>query len=199
MVKDDKSFTLFLRSLFHIDDELSHVQGMHNFTFLAYIFSVYKTWDSKQENKQKNDKLRNGYTDNRTDIEVTRTTKLEYYILTILRGIIMYWKLYLREKITEGWTNIIWQGWSTKTRETERFFVLIIPLMSIFLHWAKVCFIQVISIVSEVTLVVLLVLALIIDENQTHLLTSHDSVFDLIICLTKEAWALPNHRRDGFR
>uniref|UniRef100_A0A0B7AZE4 TIR domain-containing protein n=1 Tax=Arion vulgaris TaxID=1028688 RepID=A0A0B7AZE4_9EUPU len=50
----------------------------------------------------------------------------------------------------------------------------------------------------KVTMLVLMVLALIIDENQTHLLTSHESVFDLMLQLAKRAWMSDNHRYDGF-
>lgn len=53
--------------------------------------------------------------------------------------------------------------------------------------------------ISEVTMLVLMVLSLIIDENQTHLLTSHDSVFDLMLSLTAQALQNDDHRSDGFR
>ncbi|CAG5115397.1 unnamed protein product [Candidula unifasciata] len=50
----------------------------------------------------------------------------------------------------------------------------------------------------KVTMLVLMVLSLIIDEHQTHLLTSHDSVFDLMMSLTKRALQFANHRCEGF-
>ncbi|XP_059157845.1 uncharacterized protein LOC131942130 [Physella acuta] len=50
----------------------------------------------------------------------------------------------------------------------------------------------------KVTMLVLMTLALIIDENQTHLLISRDSVFDLIFELIQEAMKRSDHRYSGF-
>ncbi|XP_035824677.1 uncharacterized protein LOC101851026 isoform X2 [Aplysia californica] len=51
---------------------------------------------------------------------------------------------------------------------------------------------------TKVTMLVLLTLSLIIDEDQNHLLISHDAVLDLVIMLTVRAWKLSEHRYDGF-
>ncbi|KAH9492766.1 hypothetical protein Btru_026264 [Bulinus truncatus] len=51
---------------------------------------------------------------------------------------------------------------------------------------------------SKVMMLVLITLALIIDENQTHLLTSNETVFDLILSILKSSLQTKEHRFDGF-
>ncbi|CAL1526589.1 unnamed protein product [Lymnaea stagnalis] len=50
----------------------------------------------------------------------------------------------------------------------------------------------------KVTMLALMTLALIIDENQTDLMMSHESAFDLILLTINSAWEKKDHRHDGF-
>uniref|UniRef100_A0A2C9KRD5 Uncharacterized protein n=1 Tax=Biomphalaria glabrata TaxID=6526 RepID=A0A2C9KRD5_BIOGL len=51
---------------------------------------------------------------------------------------------------------------------------------------------------TKITMLVLITLALIIDENQTHLLISNESVFNLILNMIKRSLGNRDHRFDGF-